>query len=70
MNKTETKTVYKNSFPLFSIMFLILFTLKITNVINWSWWLVTAPLWGPLVVAILLVIGIVLFATIVSLFIK
>lgn len=29
--------------------------LKLTHVINWSWWYVTLPLWGPLaaVVAIL-----------------
>jgi hypothetical protein len=27
---------------------LILITLKLTGVINWSWWMVTAPLWGGL----------------------
>ena len=25
---------------------LILILLKLTGVINWSWWYVTAPLWG------------------------
>lgn len=28
-------------------LFLILLTLKLTGVITWSWWWVTAPLWGP-----------------------
>lgn len=28
------------------LMFLIFMTLKLTGFINWSWWLVTAPLWG------------------------
>ncbi len=35
---------------LFGFMFLILFALKLgvgdTPVVDWSWWLVTAPLWG------------------------
>lgn len=29
------------------VLFLIFMTLKLTNVINWSWWWVSAPLWGP-----------------------
>lgn len=28
------------------LMFLIFMTLKLTGVIDWSWWWVTAPLWG------------------------
>lgn len=28
------------------LMFLIFMTLKLTGFINWSWWWVTAPLWG------------------------
>lgn len=31
-------------------MFLILMTLKLSGVINVSWWVVTAPLWGPPVI--------------------
>jgi hypothetical protein len=30
----------------FGLMFLIFMTLKLTSVIDWSWWWVTAPLWG------------------------
>lgn len=30
----------------FGLMFLIFMTLKLTGFINWSWWWVTAPLWG------------------------
>ena len=30
----------------FGLMFLIFMTLKLTGVIDWSWWWVTAPLWG------------------------
>ena len=30
----------------FGLMFLIFMTLKLTGVIDWSWWWVTSPLWG------------------------
>ncbi|MBG23749.1 MAG: hypothetical protein CMF22_10540 [Idiomarinaceae bacterium] len=36
-------------------MFLIFMTLKLTGHITWSWWLITAPLWGPILVALLIV---------------
>lgn len=44
-----------------NLLFLVFLVLKLTKVINWSWWWVTAPIWGPiaLVVAILIVVGIV-----------
>ena len=28
------------------LVFLVFLVLKLTNVIDWSWWWVTAPLWG------------------------
>jgi hypothetical protein len=37
--------------------------LKLCKVINWSWWWVTAPFWGPICIAILAIfIGAVLLA--------
>ena len=40
------------------ILFLIFMTLKLTGYITWSWWYVTLPLWGPLLL-VLVVMGIV-----------
>lgn len=40
----------------FPAMFLIFMTLKLTNVINWSWWWVTAPLWMPVVVVLAIIV--------------
>ena len=37
-------------------MFLVMFTAKIFGVAALSWWIVTAPLWGPFVVAFLLLL--------------
>lgn len=31
------------------LLFLVLLVLKLTEVIAWSWWWVTAPLWGGFV---------------------
>lgn len=38
-------------------LFLVLLVLKLTHVIDWSWWWVTAPLWMSFVVFILIIIG-------------
>lgn len=40
-------------------LFLIFLTLKLVGTISWSWWWVTAPLWGPL--ALLAVLFVVIF---------
>ena len=34
------------------LLFLTFLVLKLTNVIDWSWWWVTCPLWGPLAFAL------------------
>lgn len=33
-------------------LFLVFLVLKLTNVITWSWWFVTMPLWGPWVLVL------------------
>jgi hypothetical protein len=48
----------------FGLMFLIFMTLKLTGHITWSWWWVTAPLWGGFVFAgVIAIIAIVLYLT-------
>lgn len=36
-------------------MFLVMFTLKLLGITEVSWWIVTAPLWGPLSVVLIVV---------------
>ena len=51
-NNTTTGIVFA---PLLFIFFL---TLKLCNVIDWSWWWVTCPLWAePCVVAVVLIVA-------------
>lgn len=38
--------------------------LKLCGVIDWSWWWVTAPFWGPpVLVLVILAIGVALYAS-------
>jgi hypothetical protein len=37
-----------------TVLFLIFLVLKLVGVITWSWWWVTAPLWIPLVVILVI----------------
>ena len=36
------------------LLFIAFLVLKLTNVINWSWWCITAPLWAPFALVILI----------------
>ena len=40
----------------FNLLFVGFLVLKLTKVINWSWWWVTAPLWGQIVLTLALII--------------
>jgi hypothetical protein len=36
-------------------LFLIFLVLKLTDMIDWSWWLVTSPLWIPAVLVVVFI---------------
>jgi hypothetical protein len=57
---SNNKSNSSNGLGLGMILFLIFMTLKLTGHITWSWWYVTLPLWGPilLVFAIFAIAGI------------
>ena len=42
-------------------LFLLLLGLKLGHVINWSWWWVFAPFWGPvaILIAVVFVVGLI-----------
>lgn len=48
-----------NGIGLGTILFVVFLVLKLTETIDWSWWWVTAPLWIP--VGLVLVIAIISF---------
>lgn len=53
---TESKG---GGFGLPTIVFVVFLILKLTHTIDWSWWAVTAPLWGSVALAIVwgLIVG-------------
>lgn len=40
----------------FGLLGIVFITLKLTGTIGWSWWWVTAPLWGPLAVGLVVAV--------------
>ena len=51
-------------------VFVVFLILKLTHVIDWSWWWVTCPLWASLLIVpiliILLIFGVISSATILA----
>lgn len=45
-----------NGLGLGTVLFIVFLVLKLMNVINWSWWWITAPLWIPLGIIIMTII--------------
>ena len=52
----NTKKVYVTGTSFTNLLFLVFLVLKLTKVIDWSWWWVTAPLWIPFSIILLLFI--------------
>ena len=46
---------------IFGTLFVIFLILKLTKVIDWSWWWITAPLWGGILLWIIVFIVYILF---------
>ena len=46
------------------LVFIVFLVLKLTKVIDWSWWWVTAPLWGVIPIILIVVICQVIFLAI------
>ena len=53
-NTNSSITVGGTSF--LNLLFLTFLVLKLTNVITWSWWWVTAPLWIPVALALAVIV--------------
>lgn len=58
---SEKRIVISSGITFPMLLFLVFLVLKLTNVITWSWWWVTAPLWAPsaIVISIFLIIAII-----------
>jgi uncharacterized membrane protein (DUF485 family) len=39
------------------VLFIVFLVLKLTGVIAWSWWWITAPLWGSVAIGLIMLIA-------------
>ena len=47
----------RNGLNFTELILIVFIVLKLTNVINWSWWWVLSPLWISLGIVIIILIG-------------
>jgi hypothetical protein len=52
----DNKTNYTSSLTFLDVLCLVFIVLKLTHVINWSWWIVLAPIWGSLLLVIVIIL--------------
>lgn len=53
----NSKTAASNGMGFNGVLGIVFVVLKLTHVINWSWWWVLAPFWiGPLIVVVALAV--------------
>lgn len=57
-NESSSKS---SGIGLTGVLFVVFLVLKLCHVIDWSWWWVTAPLWIPVCILILFMIGFVIY---------
>ena len=55
---SDSSSASSGGIGLSGAVFLVFLILRLTHYIDWSWWWITAPLWGPLafVTAILMLV--------------
>jgi hypothetical protein len=54
-NKRQSNNSTGGGIGFLGLLAILFIGLKLTGFINWSWWWVTAPLWGCLALAIIIV---------------
>jgi hypothetical protein len=51
------KYQFSGGMSTFSLLGIVFITLKLCSVINWPWWLVLAPFWVPIAIAMVLLVA-------------
>ena len=64
----EYSEITTGGLSLTTILFLIFLVLKLCGVITWSWWWVTAPLWGGVALILGILLAVVIIGALVLLF--
>ena len=70
LSNSESNTTKSGGIGIGTILFIVFLVLKLCNVIDWSWWWVTSPLWIPIIVVFAIPFCIVFFVMLALLFKK
>ena len=54
----DKKVVVRGGMNVFTVTFIVFLVLKLTGHLDWSWWMIAAPLWAPLMFMVGAAIGI------------
>lgn len=60
----STSTNKSGGIGFFGLLAILFIGLKLTGHINWSWWVVLMPLYGPITLAIVIIVIVALIETI------
>lgn len=55
----EKKVIFRSGLSFGTVFFIVLFILKVCKVgivANWSWWIITLPLWGGVALYLLIIL--------------
>lgn len=69
MSEKVSRTTTSGGIGFFGLLTLLFIGLKLTGQIDWSWWLVFAPIWGPWAAVLLIMATMAVCAGIVWLFV-
>ena len=56
MSDNSSTTTRSSGLGFGGLLTIVFITLQLTGVINWSWWLILLPLYGPLTIVLILVL--------------
>ena len=61
---TDNGTTRSGGIGFFGLLGIVFITLKLCGVIDWEWWLVLAPIWVPMAIALIVLLFVFLWALI------
>ena len=59
---TDNGTARSGGIGFFGLLGIVFITLKLCGVIDWEWWLVLAPIWVPMAIALIVLLFVFLWA--------
>ena len=56
MSNKSTSSSASGGINFFGLLGIVFIVLKLTSVINWDWWLVLLPIYGPITLTIVVIV--------------